>query len=108
MNVINLVPHSINVNGKLIHQMGSPIRIKQSTELVYTINNIPVKLITNSDANSLPPVLEDTIYIVSRFVADVYKDRRGDFVFPYEYTRTPTGKILMCRSLAQFGQVNNG
>lgn len=107
MNVVNLTPHSINVNGRLIHQGGKPIRIKQNTELVYTINNIPVKLITNSDSNSLPPVQEDTIYIVSRFVADVYKDRRGDFVFPYEYITTPTGKILMCRSLAQFGLPNS-
>lgn len=83
---------------------GDPIRIYQDTELLYTINDVPVKVIRNTmpDEDVLPPIEEGTIYIVSRLVADVYKGLRDDLVFPYDFIRDTKGKIKGCTSLARF------
>lgn len=49
----------------------------------------------------LPPRLEGTLYIVSRLVADVLRER-DDFVFPYDLVRDEKGIVIGCTSLARF------
>lgn len=102
MRIHNLTPHSIKLGNVNIKQSGKPIRVYQETEILYTIHNIPVKLIHNSapDLSILPPIENDVIYIVSRMVADIY--RREDLLYPYDFVKSATGRILGCKALARF------
>lgn len=106
MEVINITPHTVKIGGITLQQDTSiePVRIDQKEELLYTILGIPVKLLihTEPDVSILPPEGENKIYVVSRLVADVYKNVREDLVFPYSFTRTSSGRILGCRALARF------
>lgn len=105
MEIINLTPHSVTVAGVKIHQSRTirPIRILENVTLLYTINTIPIKEIhTRAPENALPESKPHTLYIVSRMVADVCRRDREDLVFPYDYERNATGKILGCNSLARF------
>ncbi len=105
MNIINLTPHNIQLNTTEITPGGKPIRVKQATDTLYFVHDVPVKMLKLATATSseLPPMLPDTIYIVSRLVADVFRATREDFVFPYDFLRNPvTGYILGCKSLARF------
>lgn len=104
MIIKNLTPHPIKIGRHTIHQTGEPIRIDQKDSLLYVVNNIPVKMLTYTplEMEQLPELEPETVYIVSRLVADMYKDSRSDFLFPYQFTRTPDGRILGCKSLARF------
>lgn len=112
MEVINITPHTVKIGERVLHQNADyePVRVDQQEHLLYTINRIPVKLITTGppDMGILPPLQHDTIYVVSRLVADVYRDLREDLVFPYSFTRTNSGRILGCRALARFDARSNG
>ena len=116
---MNLTPHPIKLvdeaTGRVVIIRQSktirPIRINQpitiDTHIPVKELNIPIKLINSAESRAeeeLPPILPDTLYIVSRFVADTYKDTRSDFVFPYDYQRGSLGSILGCYSLARFSQ----
>lgn len=103
MEVVNLTPHPIRIGKTTIAPTGTPIRIYQDTELLYTIGDIPVKLYKGGYSKEpLPPIQDNTIYIVSRLVADCYRDQREDFLFPYDFTRTQSGRIIGSKSLARF------
>lgn len=102
MNITNLTPHNIRLGHTTVRQGGSPVRINQNYEVLYVVHDIPVKLLTSTEADNLPPIVDDNIYIVSRLVADVYRDIREDFVFPYDFVKTSGGRILGCKSLARF------
>lgn len=107
MEVVNITPHTVKIGEMVLAQDTSiqPVRVNQREEILYTISGIPVKLITQGepDLTLLPPVAGNRIYVVSRLVADVYRDVREDLVFPYSFTRTNSGRILGCRELARFG-----
>lgn len=106
MDVVNITPHTVKIGEMVLQQETSipPVRIATREQLLYTINEIPVKMIMHGhpDLALLPPVRDNTIYVVSRLVADVYRDNRDDLVFPYSFTRTNSGRILGCRALARF------
>jgi hypothetical protein len=105
MKIVNLTPHPVRIGERLVHQNGEPIRVIQHEHTLYTVDGVPVKMILTAQPIStepLPPVESHTLYIVSRLVADVYKDIREDFVFPYNFVRTRKGRLLGCQSLARF------
>ena len=102
MNIVNLTPHSLKIGNTVIASTGKPIRVKQNTEVLYMVNDIPIKVVHKPEPGYLPPVEPNTLYIVSRLVADTYKTMREDFVFPYNFVRATNGNILGCRSLARF------
>lgn len=70
---------------------------------------VPVFDITTLAATAaeqeLPPRLSSTLYIVSRLVADVLRER-DDFVFPYDLVRDDKGVVIGCTSLARFTAAN--
>lgn len=105
MEVVNLTPHEITLGNTTIPQTKGvhPIRIHYETKVIYTVNDIPVKLIGKSKDSSqpLPPIKPGTLYVVSRFVADAYRERE-DFVFMSDFVRDHNGAILGCKSLARF------
>lgn len=106
MEVVNITPHTVKI-GEIVlpqHDEIPAIRVNQHEELLFTVRGIPIKLLVYEppDLSVLPPATPDTIYVVSRLVADIYKDHREDLVFPYSFTRTNSGRILGCRALARF------
>lgn len=72
---------------------------------LYENCEVPVFDITTLAATAaeqeLPPRLSNTLYIVSRLVADVLRER-DDFVFPYDLVRDDKGVVIGCTSLARF------
>lgn len=118
MNVINLTPHAI----RLIDQnTGEEVTIRQSKTIrPIRINrpvyhdvfidvkgvNIPVKIMKESNKacsfDYIPPPQPNTVYIVSRLVAEAFKSTRPDFVFPHKFQRGDKGAIMGCYSLARF------
>lgn len=106
MRIKNLTPHSIRIGNQLIKQdeFIPPIRIEQQEHLIYAVDDIPVKMLLHNPKTEyeLPPPEPNTIYIVSRLVADIFKNEREDFVFPYDFIRTKTGQLIGCKSLARF------
>lgn len=104
MDVVNLTPHDIRLNQVNITPGGKPIRVRQHTEVLYYVHDVPVKILRGpaNDLTQLPAPKPSTIYIVSRLVADVYRNDRDDFVFPYDFIRNQDGYIDGCKSLAKF------
>lgn len=113
--IINLTPHEVNIlapSGDILINPSreyDPIRIVQPTlyRMCRAVNGveIPIKVILPGypENNNMPPKTPGVLYIVSRLVADTFKDTRHDFVFPYDLQRTNTGEIQGCYSLARFG-----
>lgn len=117
IKLVNLTPHSVKLVDAMSqaecvvreHRRLKPIRVIQSSRLLDQITynglDIPLKLILPNRASEdafLPPQEDGVIYIVSRVVADCYKNLRPDFVFPYDFQRAEEGKIIGCQSLATF------
>lgn len=115
--LVNITPHSIKLvdstsfDEVVVRQARNirSIRVIQSSRVVGSVEHhgvtVPVKLVLPyeaPDTPDLPACVPGTIYIVSRVVAECYKDTRSDFVFPYDFQRSPTGGILGCHSLAKF------
>lgn len=115
--LVNITPHSIKLvdavsfDEVVVRQARNirSIRVIQGSRVVDNVEHhgvtVPVKLVLPyeaPDTPDLPPCIPGTIYIVSRVVAECYKDTRPDFVFPYDFQRSPTGGILGCHSLAKF------
>ena len=84
VELINLTPHDIIVdNGNdLIKYPPSGIiaRVESKTEIIGSINNIPISTIKYGDPINIPPKKENTIYIVSSLVRSLSK--RNDLVSP--------------------------
>jgi hypothetical protein len=114
--IINITPHTVVLVDPQSqcslplrqHREIKPVRITQEANVEtlasYQGVNIPVKVIYLSKAQeALPSAEPGTLYIVSRMVADTFRQTRHDFVFPYDLKRTESGGITGCYSLARFG-----
>jgi len=81
------------------------LRLQQHTARLTVHAGMPIYGVTTlaqpTSRSELPPRIEGTLYIVSRLVADVLRDR-DDFVFPYRLVRDSNGQVTGCSSLARF------
>lgn len=84
----------------------SPTRCGQKLNTFKTgtifadIGQIPFKLVGYGPIENLPEQQCDTIYIVSRTVAEA--SGREDLVFPTDFKRDENGRIVACCALARF------
>ena len=100
--VVNLTPHDINifVEGQIItfEPSGMIARASSSIEEIGRIGSIPVFKTVLGEITGLPEPKENTIYLVSRAVAERVPDRAGIDVFiPTESIRDGKGNIIGCK-----------
>ena len=110
MKVVNLTPHTINLQtdeGQVVEIPPSGIvaRVEEKTETIGKIQvgdgNIPVIRKTLGRVENLPEPREDTIYIVSLIVAQALAGTRSDVYVIGESIRDKEGRVIGARSLAQ-------
>jgi len=104
MIIKNLTPHDVTIitdNGVItIPVSGIVARVDIQAELYIEINGIKVfktKLLNTYD---LPEPCENTVFIVSRMVAESCKNR-NDLLIPNDSIRNEKGQIIGCKSLAK-------
>ena len=103
MNFVNLTPHDINIDGRVIPPSGMVARVLDKYVEQFNIDGIPAVIIENSEwGQLLPEIKNDTILLVSRAVAQVVK--RRDVFFPFDFVRNREGEILECKKLARFSE----
>ena len=104
MKIVNLTPHNVNIineDGSIrtIKASGTVARCTQSTQVVDTIDNIPITTTNFGDVVDLPLPQADTMFIVSRLVLTACSDR-DDLLVPNDFVRDDNGNIIGCKSLA--------
>lgn len=102
INIVNLTPHAVTFvtdNGNIvIPPSGTVARRETTTEVVGTINGIPVTRTKLGPITGLPEtVSDDTVYVVSRIIAE--EAGRNDLYIPDQTVRDDQGRIVGCRSL---------
>jgi hypothetical protein len=100
MNILNLTPHEITLCGKKLPSSGVA-RVAQTTQQVAEINGIPVNKLSFGQVMGLPEERKDTIYIVSRIVAEAVKGQRNDVFIVDKTVRNEQGQIVGCEALAK-------
>jgi hypothetical protein len=75
--------------------------VAQTTQQVAEINGIPVNQVSFGQVNGLPEERKDTIYIVSRIVAEAVKGQRNDVFIVDKTVRNEQGQIVGCEALAK-------
>lgn len=104
MTIMNCTPHAINImdsEGKEILTLepsGICPRCSVERKKVGDINGIPINKSVFGDVYDLPSPQPDTIYIVSRVVAEA--TRREDLYIVDDAVRDENGRIIGCRALA--------
>lgn len=104
MTIVNCTPHPINImdsEGKEILTLepsGICPRCSVERKKVGDINGIPINKSVFGDVYDLPSPQPDTIYIVSRVVAEAA--RREDLYIVDDAVRDENGRIIGCRALA--------
>ena len=102
----NLTPHAINIvgeNGENIQTIESEWNLRLSTEIVddWMIGDIPINKTKYLEC-LLPEEVEDTMYIVSIFIAQYAKEQwRKDFLIPWELVRDEKWIIIGCKFLSK-------
>lgn len=100
MKFINLTPHEIILCGRIIPSTGLA-RCDSVVEKVMEIDSVCVNRRSFGEVTGLPEPERDTVYIVSRIVAEAVSGRRNDVFVVDETVRDENGKIIGCKSLAR-------
>lgn len=99
MKFINLTPHEIILCGKVIPSTGLA-RCESVVEKIGEIDGVCVNRRSFGEVYGLPEPEKDTVYIVSRIVAEAVSGSRNDVFVVDETIRDESGKITGCKSLA--------
>lgn len=112
--LVNLTPHDLNFYAKddrLIFTLAKsvelpPVRVKKSLDFLRTVTTseveIPLFQAKFNEVENLPPVKEDTCYIVSSLALQAIKEQhpsRSDIYAPDDPVRDNSGAIIGCRAL---------
>lgn len=105
MNIINLMPHDVNI----VPETGEPVltipasgnvaRLTSETVEIGEVNGIPITKIRYGDIYGLPDESAGVCYIVSALVAQQCK-HRNDIFIPNECVRDERGRIVGYKSLS--------
>lgn len=113
MNFVNLTRHPIvlqQVDGSLktLPPSGTVARVEMEPVDVGIVRNLHVPLVEYEygDVVRLPEPKADTVYVVSRVVAEFVPDRR-DLVFPAYQERGEGGRVTSVRALGQMPRPEN-
>lgn len=99
--LVNLTPHEINIVGEqsmTIPPSGQVARVAETTEIVSSVDGIPIIHKTFGKVEGLPEPQPDTIYIVSLLVAQAVE--REDVLTIGETVRNDKGQVIGAKSLA--------
>ena len=97
-SIVNLTHHAININGVDIASSGLA-SVATTTTQIDTVNDIHINHVVMGNVTGLPDPQQDTVFIVSRIVADAVKDRQ-DVLIVDKTIRDADGKITGCSALA--------
>lgn len=106
VQIINLTPHEVTVvgsNGDIIMKVpasGQVARCSVSRTVIGELNRITVAKSVMGEVEGLPEPSEDTVYIVSRVVAEAMKGRRDDLIITDDAVRDSEGRIVGCKGFA--------
>jgi hypothetical protein len=105
MNIINLTPHTININEVAIQPTTGVIaRVTASTRTVEVVivNGTPVDIVetTFGEVENLPEEVPGTYLIVSSLVRLAAKNRK-DLLSPGEQIRNDAGQVVGCKNLTR-------
>lgn len=104
VTIINATPHAVTIMDgdnnaiRTFAPSGICPRCSVTRETVSNISGIPVNRSVFGEVVGLPEYEEDTIYIVSRVVAEAAK--RNDLFVVDDAVRDEAGRIIGCRALA--------
>ncbi len=119
MKFVNLTPHTINILDKVnlsIGPSGKSLRVSQEMSPVQETDGVTLyratygvlEMVDNETKavdpprdgrTPLPPMMDDTVYIVSGQCLDALKGIRSDFAAPGELVRDEAGKPVGCKGL---------
>lgn len=102
-NIKNLTPHDVRVlnnNNEVVVTLVSEgiARVSSETQVVDTLNGVPITETVFGEVTGLPPEAEGTYYIVSRMVASAASERH-DLLVPGLQVRDEQGRVVGCKSL---------
>jgi hypothetical protein len=104
VTIYNTTPHPIRIisskTGEVLLEIPKatePLRIQEVADFCGQVGGIPLFRKSFSGMN-LPPVQEDTFYLVALPVAQMF--RRKDFIVPHDYVRDSEGNVIGCRAFA--------
>ena|SRR3990167_7653289 len=99
MNIVNLTPHAIHINGRTFEPDGIVARLTELTVWAgNTCDGIDLVHKTYAEAVHLPEPSSEILYIVSSMVRERYPDRK-DLASPGDLIRDGEGKIIGCSNL---------
>lgn len=107
MRLINLTPHDITIVGddkNLVIPSTGVARVAPTTDVVGTVVvdgfTIPMTKTKFGQVNGLPEPQADTLFVVSRLVAEALP-MRDDLVIVNQTVRDEQGRIIGAKSLAR-------
>ncbi len=104
MTIINLTPHVVNLlinNVPIqIERKGRIPRVEEVIEFESSIDGAYVYNVSYGGVQDAPPLMPNTIYVVSRMIAEALPGR-NDLCFPYMLERSPEGTVTVARALGR-------
>ena len=103
MSIINLTPHGVNLKiaGKMVEIPSSGLaRCACNESKVGEVDGIAIYRNSYGEVTGLPEPQKDTIYIVSRIVAEALRGSRNDVYIVTKTIRNSDGQIVGAEGLA--------
>jgi hypothetical protein len=101
MKFVNLTPHTVNVeknNGEIkeIKPSGTIARVSVNTHVLDVVDGMNITRQTLGEIKDLPEPKENTIFIVSRVLAEAVMGR-DDIMIPGAAIRDESGRVVGCK-----------
>lgn len=101
MKIMNLTPHTVTIAGEVFPPSGQIACLEETEELITHFGNLPVYMVLEGEVTGLPELDGDTVYIVSRPVAQAV--RVPSVVIPHRFIHDRNGQIIGAEGLGWFG-----
>lgn len=103
MNIINLTPHTVNLEIDGVMQAFPSTGLARCAETTTEIGTVfGVRFVKKAfgEVTGLPEAKAGTIYIVSAIVLNALNGTRDDVFIPADAIRDEQGRIIGCKALA--------
>ncbi|MGQ0775180.1 MAG: hypothetical protein ACT4NY_12295 [Pseudonocardiales bacterium] len=109
MKLHNLTPHPVTIitDAGSVHlpsEPGCTLQVEETQEVTEPVFveglPVPTVRVIGGSAVDLPEPAPDTLFVVSRVIAEARPDRT-DLLVPYDLVRDAAGRVIACRSLAR-------
>lgn len=104
MNIKNYTPHNINIlkgNEVVVYPSLGIARCVSQKEYLYVIDGIEIYKMFYGEVIGLPEQEDNTIFIVSKIVAEALKGKRDDLLIVNETVKDDNNVVLYCKSLSK-------